>query len=388
MIPEHASKDSAWRSLYAIGAACAALMVLLLPLAAAGFAVAPSPSDAKTVFATFERSALLGLVSLDLVYMLEIVLAGIVLLAIAVALRRVNPALVVLATFLDVTATALYFASNPAFEMLALSQRYASAAADVDRTIFVAAGEAVLAGHTGTAYSVSYVLAGAAGLTLAIAMRRGEVFGKNVAYLGIVMGVLALVPPTAGPVGYYAAFVYVLPFVVWAPLVARRLFQLARSPRATTPRRSYPHAVHVAAWLLLPFAASMNGVVRELTYGTMMTETAAHSLSTAPLLAIVALWAAYLARRWPLPDRRTAAFVATSWLLLTVVFETTLGVATGVPLSRIVAAYDPTSGSLWPLVPLATLFAPLLAHHLTRSRIPKDGGGAPLDEVAFVTTNR
>jgi hypothetical protein len=222
------ARDAAWRPLYAAGATAAALMLLLLPLAAIGFVVAPPPRDAASAFALFERSSLLGLVSLDLVYMLEVLFASVVVLAACVALRRRSPALVTLALFFDVIATAMYFGSNPAFEMLGLGHRYAEAATDADRSVLLAAGEAMLARCTGTAYDVSYVLAGAASLLVAIVMVRSSVFGKVTAYLGLFMGILALVPPTAGPIAYYVAFVYLLPLVPWLILVARRLAKLAR----------------------------------------------------------------------------------------------------------------------------------------------------------------
>jgi hypothetical protein len=220
-------EEAAWRPLYRLGAAAAALMLLLIPIQAAIYFAAPPPTTAREYFALFERSPLLGLLSLDLLYMVDIVLAGFLLTVIGVALRRVAPTLVLTALFLNVIATAMYFSSNPAFEMMTLSDKYA-VAIESERGIFVSAGEAMLAGYTGSAYLVSYELAGLAGLLLAIAMLRSFVFDRVIAWLGLVMNILALVPPTAGSVGTAAALLFLVPFAVWLVLVARRLLRLAR----------------------------------------------------------------------------------------------------------------------------------------------------------------
>lgn len=373
------AREAAWHPLYAVGAICAVFMVMLLPLAAAGFVIAPPPRDAASAFALFDRSALAGLVSLDLIYMLEVLLAAVVLLALCVALRRTSPALVTLALFFDVLATAIYFESNPAFEMLALSQRHAAEVSDSGRAAFLAAGEAMLARCTGTAYDVSYVLAGVAGLLVAIAMRRSSMFGKLTAYLGITMGILGLVPPTAGRVGYYAAFIYLLPLVPWSILVARRLWQLAGRPRQPKARLHSPTSLraHLLAWLVLPPIAVLNGTLRDFTYGRAMPAVVSHSLSVVPLVAAIFAVAFFVARRRPLGDRRAAIATGLTWFVLTVVFETGLGLARGVPVATLVADYDFTRGHLWALVPLTTLLAPIVAHHWTH--------GSAIDEPVHVS---
>jgi hypothetical protein len=129
-------------------------------------------------------------------------------------------------------------------------------------------------------------------------------------------------------------------------------------------RRS-PLRVHLAGWLLLPFVAALNGTIRELTYAHAMTTSASHSLSVIPLVLFIAAWAGFLARRRPLADRSAALSVGLAWLVGTVAFETMLGLGTGRSLGEVVAQYDLTR-SLWVLVPLATLIAPVLAQRLTR----------------------
>ena len=48
------------------------------------------------------------------------------------------------------------------------------------------------------------------------------------------------------------------------------------------------------------------------------------------------------------------------WVLLTVIFEFTSGLAGGNSIAELLAAYNPLTGNLWLLVLAATLFSPIL----------------------------
>lgn len=230
--------EAPWRTLYRAGAACAIAMLALVPVQIAAYLVIPPPETVSGWFALFADRPVQGLVALDLLYMVDIVLAGVLLLALTVALRREGPSLLALSLFFNVTSVAIYFASNPAFEMLALSRRHAGAFG-VERLRLEAAAEGLLAGYTGTAYDVSYVLAGVAGLLVAVVMLRSAAFTRVTAVLGIFMGVLALIPPTVGAAGMVAAFLYLAPLWIWLVLVAGALLRLARD-EATVRRVHAP----------------------------------------------------------------------------------------------------------------------------------------------------
>ena len=122
----------------------------------------------------------------------------------------------------------------------------------------------------------------------------------------------------------------------------------------------------VLSWTVLPFAAVANGVLRDKTYGKSMGETASHSLAVAPLAAVVGFWAGLVARRWPLPSRRSAIRVGILWLALTLAFETGLGKARGVSVREQLAEYDVRRGRLWPLALAVIGLAPLF--HQRRRR--------------------
>jgi hypothetical protein len=115
---------------------------------------------------------------------------------------------------------------------------------------------------------------------------------------------------------------------------------------------------HVIGWIALPFLAVLNGFVRDTTYGPSLGYGLSHAVSVLPLLLLIALWAGFLARRWPLPGVAVGWRVGLVWLSLTLAFEFGLGALQGVALEAMLADYDVTRGQLWPLVPLATLVIP------------------------------
>jgi hypothetical protein len=84
------------------------------------------------------------LVSLDLLIIVDEVLAIPVCLALYLSLRRVHESLVLLATALSVASILCFLIATPALNMLYRSQQYAAAASSVDREGLLAAGQAVL----------------------------------------------------------------------------------------------------------------------------------------------------------------------------------------------------------------------------------------------------
>lgn len=236
--PRTQAGDAAWRPIYWASGVAALLMVVTIVAAIPILIVSPPPSAASVAdwFALFHRSALLGLLDLDLLMLVAIGLSGLTYLALYGALRRVNRPVMALAAITGFLGIAAYFASNTAFNMLSLSNQYAAATTDAERSQLLAAGRATLAIWQGSAYDVGYILGGVAILLIALVMLRSAVFGKVTGYVGVVLGVTMLVPGTAGTIGLILSLLSLVPTALWEILIARRFFQLAAS---------YAEAAHI-----------------------------------------------------------------------------------------------------------------------------------------------
>lgn len=217
--------DADWRWLYRIGGLAAALLVVATILHSAVYFVVGLPNNVVGWFGLFGNNPLGGLLAFELLMVIYVVLTVPVMLALYVALRRASPSLVAIYVGLSLIGIVAFIVARPAFEMLSLSNGYAAAASGVERTAYLAAGEATLAVFHGTAFWVSYLLGSIGGVILAAVMLRSTVFSKTTAYLRIASSVLdfGLFVPT---IGLSLALGSVLCLTMFNVLVARRLLQL------------------------------------------------------------------------------------------------------------------------------------------------------------------
>lgn len=219
--------EPAWQPLYRAAGVVALLSIAFIFLAVIVFIASPPPTTITAWFTLFQRNGLLGLLDLDLLMLVTYVLMGVVYVALYGALHRGHEPVMALGALCGLVSIVTYIASNTGFNMLVLSGQYATATTEAQRAAIRAAGQAMLAIWQGTAYDVSYVLGGVATLLIAAVMLRSHVFGRATAYVGIVLGVLMLVPATAGTIGLYLSLGSLVPTVIWFALLARRFFQLA-----------------------------------------------------------------------------------------------------------------------------------------------------------------
>ncbi|HLZ21486.1 MAG TPA: hypothetical protein VKQ30_05125 [Ktedonobacterales bacterium] len=222
-----APNDSAWRPLYRTAGVAALLSVACIVVAVVVFLVNPPPSTVVGWFDLFHKNGLLGLLDLDLLMLVSYVLMGVIYLALYGTLRHVRQPLMSLATICGFVSITAYLSSNVAFNMLVLSSQYDAATTDAQRGQVLAAGRAMLATWQGSAFDVSYVLGGVAALIIATVMLRSRIFSRVTAYMGLAMGVLMVVPATAGTVGIYLSLLSLVPTTIWLILVSRRLFELS-----------------------------------------------------------------------------------------------------------------------------------------------------------------
>jgi hypothetical protein len=217
--------------LYRVGGIAAAAAAFLTPISVGVFAMWPPPGyeeGARVWFELIQNNKMLGLLSLDLPFLIITALMVPVMLALFVALREVRPAHIAIAGVLFLVAVATYFGTNTSIEMLSFSYRYAAAATEAQRVSLLGAGEMALAAFNSTAFHVNYILAQIAGILFGLVMLRTQLFSRAIAYLmigGNAFGFLLYVPE----VGVALSAISGVILWLWMILVSRRLLQLARS---------------------------------------------------------------------------------------------------------------------------------------------------------------
>ena len=224
--------ESAWHGLYRVAGTSAVGTAVFIIVQMVVFIVWPPPGTAIDYFTLFQQNALLGYLALDLLYVIDNILLIPILLALYISLQRVNKSFMLIAAALGFIGIAALFASNPSANMHFLSGQYAAAATDAQRSLLLAAGEAMLALYAGTAYHVSLIIGSIALVIISVVMLQCKIFSKATAYMGILANVLALglyLPA----VGVYILLFSVVFLLIWYILLARRFLQLGRDPAKT-----------------------------------------------------------------------------------------------------------------------------------------------------------
>ena len=205
------------------------------------------PNTVLEWFALLYTHRLIGLTLLNAFDILNYALVGLIFLGLYAALSETHRSSVTLATALGFVGISVYIASNHAFSMLSLSDQYAAATTDAQRSMLLAAGQALLAiqnpNVVGQA-TLGFFLVTLAGLIMSTVMLDSRVFSKATAYTGILANAfglgyplgVALAPRTVVlPLVALSLSVSACFLVIWYLLIARRLWQLGRGgPRGGT----------------------------------------------------------------------------------------------------------------------------------------------------------
>ena len=182
-----------FRWLFLIARFSSLAMLTLIPVQIAIYVLFPPPDTVAGVFDLFVKNPLLGLQSLDLLYLVNNLILAVLYLALWVSLFWGKPSVASLALMFGVLGVACYIPSNPSIEMLHLSRRYFLALPS-QRSIYLAAGEALMAGYTGTAFNVYYVLSTVSLLLFSYAIFKSLLYGRSVALWGFASGFFMIIP--------------------------------------------------------------------------------------------------------------------------------------------------------------------------------------------------
>ena len=207
-----------FQPLYCVAHFMAITMLILIPLQIIIYVISPPPDTVKGFFELYQQNPFLGLLSLDFLYLFSNMTIVIIYVALFVLLYREKPVTVLLALILGLIGIACYYPSNPAFEMLTLSNQYFQALPE-QQTIYLAAGEALMAGYTGTTFDVYYVLSTVCLLLFAYALIKSHKLKKSVGLWGLASGFFMIIPSSAGVLGMIFSLLSLIPWVIFIALL-------------------------------------------------------------------------------------------------------------------------------------------------------------------------
>ena len=139
-------------------------------------------------------------------------------LSLFVALYKDSPLTVLIAFILGIVGLVCYYGSNPSFEILNLSRKFFDANIN-EQIIYIAAGETLLAGYSGTSFNVYYVLNTICLLMFSYTLIKSPIFKKSVGYWALASGFFMIIPSSAGMIGLIFSLLSLIPWIVFIGLL-------------------------------------------------------------------------------------------------------------------------------------------------------------------------
>jgi hypothetical protein len=240
---ETETANSDWKSIRIIGGLSALLIVLTAVVEIAITFLPAGYTTTKTVvdwFKLLQDNEFLGLRNLGLLNIVMVAMGIPLVYCLYAAHRDGDQTFAALAMIVSFLGTAVFYATNQAFPMFELSNRYAAATTQAERTVIEAAGQTILSvgqSHTAGTF-LAFMFSEIGGMLMAVVALRGKIFGTIASLAGLIgYGVLfifeilsSFAPSTPG-ILIFAMFGGLLN-IAWYILVARRFFQLERSSKA------------------------------------------------------------------------------------------------------------------------------------------------------------
>jgi hypothetical protein len=233
------TQDSKWHGLYKLGG-IAALSAVLVGLIEIIITFLPGGNTTQETvidwFQLFHANPFMGLRDMGLLNICLNILASMIFFALFATHRKDNnrpyATLAMITSFLGI---GVFFATNRAFPMLALSNQYAAATSDAQRAILEAAGLSMLSvgqSHTPGTF-LGFCFSEVAGVMISFVMLRSKIFSKITAYTGMIgFGFLLVFEFFSSFISGLSNMAMILAIfggllsMAWYVLIARRLFQL------------------------------------------------------------------------------------------------------------------------------------------------------------------
>lgn len=219
------SVDPTWKGLYKTGGASFLVAGILFIIGFfLLFFLGPLPSTTEAALKTVAEQKLLFQTN-NGIFTLATILFIPALLALYLALKEVDKTGMLIASGLSALAITLFLGAIIVnYSLIILSREYGAATTDAQRAAYVAAADLVR-GAAGAGFALSVLIFSVAVLIVSRVMLKG-IFGKGIAYLGIITGIVGLVGGIPVPVLSIIGLVSVLFFAAWFLAVGNKLYKL------------------------------------------------------------------------------------------------------------------------------------------------------------------
>jgi hypothetical protein len=229
--------EKADRDIFRLGAVAALIAAVVTLGEVIVQSISPLPESVVDWFELFQRNRIMGLFEFWGLEVVMYITFVIVFLALYTALKKVDRTRMTIALTLALIGIAVFLATNNPFAMLSLSDQHAAATTEAQKSIFAAAGQALLANtnqRTVGGFNMGLFLVSIAGWIVSAVMLRSKSFSRTIAYMGIAANALSLLDylRQALTSSEIVALLVILPnvilLIIWYFLIYRQLSRLGR----------------------------------------------------------------------------------------------------------------------------------------------------------------
>lgn len=201
---------------------CSLAMLVLIPTQIIVFSLHRPPSEAKLWFDLFASNWFLGLIEMDLLYLIDNALVALVYLGLYEILKEKHRALMQIALLLGYIGIAAYYSSNPAFELWEAQRNYAQASTLIEQQTWLTIAESLILQWRGTAFNSYYILNGICLILISYALIKSDL-PRKIGAIGLISGILMSIPSTAGMIGLVFSILSLIPWMFFLALLYKPL---------------------------------------------------------------------------------------------------------------------------------------------------------------------
>ncbi len=221
----------------AILAASLAVLQVTIEVIGVGFLQIPVPQDVVGWLTLLQKNRLLGLTELTMLQIPAFALSIPLFLALHGILRQRKSAMIDMASAFAFIGITIYLSSNTAFSMLHISTQYAAATSELQRSMIVSAGQAILAIYEGIGIDVGLFLFMIAVLVVSVSFHSLP-SGNGIVWIGILSALLTFafyIVSTFTPLAIFVLEAAGAFLAVWFFLIGRRLLQFHKQFASEPP---------------------------------------------------------------------------------------------------------------------------------------------------------
>jgi hypothetical protein len=174
-----------FKDLCRIGGYASMLVAFLVILAIAAFYLWPynaSHTQMHELLVNLQKDRIGGLLSLDLLMLITLIIYMVTILALYVVLKSTNKSYALSALSLGVLAIATVITSRPLVEISTLSDKFAKATTEIEKSTLISTGETFRFLFNGTAWFIQTIFLLLSGLIFSMLMVKNSAFGIKTAW--------------------------------------------------------------------------------------------------------------------------------------------------------------------------------------------------------------